>query len=497
MIVLIDTPSVDVQETPEEVSSWVAGWHPVIFRFQRQDFAIGSGDLIVNPGSGGSTQITIAGETISELEVGQFIYVSYANIAATYEVLEVSFGGGDTIIIIDSPAPLFSPGSGGYINLITARSFYMIEVNVFTFDESGADTDITDAYAQFRPSNDAGDIKADIQSWLQLALSADNTYEYDAINEFALGLGVAYNIEVREYWKEVGYGEFESLTESADFGVVNAVKQVGDKWGQNMAEFFMYEPAGGEVQTNTFGKFLTKFTTPTYFLGMPYDISFIKTAIIGGSNPIFRIEIGYNINGDIVHLLSSELTLPESETISGVVRMKLSGSYPTTTHRLEVALYQIEFVEGNRISEWKSILVDHCEYRNTEYLAWLNPHGGFDYWLFINGADYSATTSNENTFERNIENLEDADARRQTIKKDIQESIYLGVQGISNQTAQEMSPLLSSPKIYRYLGLNEDGEHKWQVVRVAQGGFSIYKSSETKSEILLTLIPPQLYNQQQ
>lgn len=506
MIVLISKPSVVVQVSPDEVSTWNAVWHPIIYRLQRQDFHIESGDVITNPGSGGDTIITIADSIITELEVGQFIYVNYSSLQSTYEVLEVNFpGGGVTEIIIDTGGGYSSPLDGGYINLITARSFYMMEVRIFRYDNLPSGEEISDSYAQFRPSNNAGDTVANIQSWLENLVTADNNSSYYALNELHKNLGQAYTLEAREYWKEAGYTEWvgEDLFGEELDGVVNAVKQTGDKWGQNMAEYVMQVPVGGPFQSqlNTEAKFLTKFEIPTCFVGYPFDLSYIQTEEISGFS-VFKSERRFNINGSSLSSLQSELTTTISSDVQylGVMRVSLDNyvsPYDSDVYRVDVSLYSDTFAIGNRTSEIKSVLINQECYDNGEYLAWLNPHGGFDYWLFHGDQEHHLSTNNEVSFERYVENLAEADARSQTLKKQIQTDMVLGADSLLKEDIEAIKYVLTSPKVYRYLGLDDDAQHKWQVVKVALGSYTMPNTKHERGDISFMIFPPETYNQQQ
>lgn len=500
MIVLIEEPTRVIQESPEEASSWNAVWHPIIYRFQRQDAQITDIQDIIGTGEG----MTITVDEEITITAGSQIYIHYIGagepnmvLEGLYTVVGSTIGTGETDITIETDTEVVGSLGEGYINAVDDRSFYMIEIKILRYDISPAGSELTTSYAQFRPSNDAGDVKADLQSWLQLLVNSDNNFEYDVDNELDKGLGQAYTLEAREYWKEDGYGAWisDDLFGEGSKGVVNAVKQVGQKWGQNMGNYVMQQPQGSP-QTNTFGKFLTGFTKPIYHEDYPYDISFIHSENIG-SFAVIKLERRYDING--VQLSQNQTTLdtPLSEATSdiGVMRMMLDGGYASNVYRVDVSIYSDTIGIDNLISETKSIYVDHCERKRPEYFAWLNKHGGFDYWLFYNHQEITDTTFEEIQFERNIEDLEDANARAQTLRKRIQEQMFLGADQLTFEQIDGLKHILSSPKVFRYLGV-EDDVHKWEVVTVIPGSFPIRKTSETKTSIAFSILPPERYNQQ-
>jgi hypothetical protein len=496
-VTLISSPEQVVQASPSEISRWNAVWHPNIFRLQRRDYNILVGDFDVNPGSGGDTLIRIRNVELTELEIGMDIFYSYGTLADTIGIEDVYISGGDTFIVVDRGSVFFpAPSDPGYINLVDTRSFYMIEVKVLKYDAVSG-TEVTDAYQQFRPSNNAGDIKADIQCTLQTMLSIDNSFDYSTTNQLAKEFGRGYTIQLREYWKEAGYTSFSAPTNNV-FGVVNAVKQVGDTWGQNLAEFVMYTPAGSNPQTNTFGKFLTLFEDPRYFVDYPFDLSYIHNRLISDLT-IIKVEIKLDINGNSLGTTQTTLstTVSNQTQYAGVMRMMLQGGYASNVYSVNVSLYANSFAIGNQISEGKNVIVDQSCYKNPEYLRWYNAQGSFDYWLFYGDQEHSMITSEESTFERHIEDLETADARRQTLKKKIETQINLGAEQLSLEQMQGIKGILSSTKVYRYLGLDSNDDPKWQVVLVNVGTFLVDKTDATKYELSFNIMPPETFIQQQ
>lgn len=508
-LILIETPYRTVQESPEEVSTWNAAHHPIIFRLQRQDAQITDIQDIVGTGEG----LVITIDEGIEIEPGAQIYIHYIGngepntvLEGLYPVIGSTAGGGETDIEIETDTEVQGTLGEGYINAIDSRSFYMIEAKIVEYqtDEDGAT--LGNSFARFSPSNVIGDIKADVHSWVKRLVDASNDFDYGSVNSFSKGLGQGYTVEFREYWKEAGYGEFENLLPGSPIGVLNAVKQIGDQYGQNVAEFVMYTPTGSPTQTNTFGKFLTYFDTPQLFVNTlnspssdyPFDISFILSENIADA-PIIKLERIYDINGNLLGSSQTTLDTPGSSNIQnlGVMRMMLEGDYASTVHRVDVSLYSDTVAIGNLISETKSVFINReCDI-DPILLCWLNKAGGFDYWCFRGIKVYNQEVSGSVEFENYIEDLEDAQGIKETLSDREQEKILLGSDSVSIQDIRVLMSLRSSPKVYMFTGYGDDDLPTWKIVTVENGSFVVNKSGDSLRDIAFTIIPPETYVQTQ
>jgi hypothetical protein len=212
-----------------------------------------------------------------------------------------------------------------------------------------------------------------------------------------------------------------------------------------------------------------------------------------------------------------ELTIHENilTDYSGFVnRLILTGSYPALARALYLTLrtegddayvddgyVDIDYVDetgGIALSESLYIRLGETCVNNPVYLAWLNPTGAFDYWLFINAQDHQDVISNEQKFERYVEDLSDAIARESTLSKESQEEIIIGAQDLNKGQAEGLRHMLASPLVLRFIEFDSvTGLPKWQRVGVKSGSFMIDRTDETKAELICTISPPQKYIQEQ
>ena len=310
MLVLQNTPAVEVDGIPN-TSRWVPAWHPIIYYFQRNDFAIYEiGD---NTGSGGGIEATFVGDLTSELNDGDTVYLYCQALSLdtnlTIDSFSYNSGTGLTTIIFDYATSIGTVGTEiGYINLITTRLYYRCEVDVLMSDD--VTEVLPNVYAQFTPDA-KGNIKADIQQWCQELVDAtqDATYDDTVIQTQASYLGQPFNIIYREFYK-TPTGTVTSSWSIVDptqlMCVSHSVLQLKNYFGNNMGQFVMfpYDPNSSK------GLFLTKFKQPRYCLTFPYDISFIsdKNILAGlGSTPLQYFQKYYDVNRNVLSNSSTNL----------------------------------------------------------------------------------------------------------------------------------------------------------------------------------------------
>lgn len=512
-VIVTQRPQKTVNENIPEVSKWTAVWHPVIFRLQRRDAEIISVSDITGSGTGGGINVTIDGDYVTDPDTavteGSTVYFSTDTYHNNYTVLSVTLNAGNTDLVLIGDNENVNESSG-YLNFITDRSYYLIELRILEYATTSLPLETTTDYPQYRASNNAGDIKADVQKWLQPLINANSTFNYDSINAIAPYLGQPFNIQIREYWKENGYTDWSAIDDDNKHYIINAAKQVGDRYGQNMGEFVLFPPDTTTPQYETSkGKFLTKFDQPVYFPGFPFDISFIYSKEYDDSGlAVNRVERLLDINHEEISSDAEDLT----EYPEYVNRMMLAGDYSNAVKYISFSLGWLDayvvsdyvdedYVDdeaGEDVSEQIIIEVDHTCYTTPEYLRWLNPFGGFDYWLFHSAQDIHDTITNEQTFETFIEDLSTVDSRQETMSKDSQEEITLAAENLSIDKIQGIRHLLASPKVYRFIEYDsETNIPKWQVVGIKTGTFLIEKTDENKAKIEFVILPPKRFTQRQ
>jgi len=257
--------SLEITQVPHKTlgsltSKWNAVWHPLLFKIQREDYAIDT--ISEELGSPSATLVTLQAGAEDAGEAGDTIYVKSDNgdYDGNYTVL--SWDGLEVVIDFD----YVSDDTGGFINLVSARTDYKIQVRILEYT-TGSPIEINDSYAEFRP-NTEGLIKADLQSYLQPILSGANDFDYVSDNYKMPGLGQGFNIQYREYWKENGFGDWSAIDADNKFFASNSAKTTGDLHGQNMFKHVIFP----SVPSSGYGKFLSKFEKPSYSEDLPFSL---------------------------------------------------------------------------------------------------------------------------------------------------------------------------------------------------------------------------------
>jgi hypothetical protein len=129
-------------------SRWNAVRNPIVYILQRMDYQF---DQIEN--SGGQNRLRFVGVDLSAyFTAGDIVYFSTdtANVSGSTSVQTVAFSGGDTLLTL---VQVWSAiGTTGWINNLTTRKAYGVEVNVY----NGSNVAVTDQPFIFTPDRKSG-----------------------------------------------------------------------------------------------------------------------------------------------------------------------------------------------------------------------------------------------------------------------------------------------------------------------------------------------------
>lgn len=354
---IVQTPLKVVNQDIPENSKWSAGWHPVIWRFLRRDFEVKT--ISFDSTSPGGIAVVIDGDHTDEIEEQDMIYLnaSDGNVEGSFEVYSVSYdiGADETTIFIDEE-DIVTYADNGYLNLVDKREFYKLQIRITGYANGVAEVLNEENLGVFRP-NTIGLTKCDIAEWLRQMLSPENDYNYVARTEGETSFGCRYDIEVRQYWKLDGV-EVVSVwydTNDLDGGdldehyISNSVRQIGQTFGQNMADFVMW--ATNPTYEHNKGMFLTMFETPTYFVGYPFSLGFIyDKKITDASQRLSIVEDRLDINGISVSD-SDDLIDDTNETIThAAIKAVVDSEYASTVKKCLFYLKATEIVTGDDAS---------------------------------------------------------------------------------------------------------------------------------------------------
>lgn len=304
----------------EDAGNWNAIFNPVIFHFERRDFTVST--IVTSPAFAGKIRVTPSA-TMTGLAVGDFVYVSSDPYDGYYEVLQVN-GGGTSF---DADTTYISDTASGFL---IADSIVVNWYGEFRIYRVMPNLPLIEVGTWVQKSARDGTLKVDVSGWLDSEVGFSNDFEYDVINERDDNLGGEYTLQYRQRYD--GEGEEPTYTSLTGNYYVNAARQIGDEFGANMVQYIVLEDG-------TTAKFLSGFTQPTYFVGYPFDLSFIMPDLTG-SPPTWeltRLEDHFDINGSIVSTDGGS-ELVEFGNEEAVNRMMIQQGYGSTVKEIDVWL---------------------------------------------------------------------------------------------------------------------------------------------------------------
>lgn len=265
MVTLISTPEYIEQVSPEIVSRWVATESPNNFRLLRHDF-----DIVTAVDNGGLLQLTVSAGTFTGL-VGDVIAVFNKTLNAM-SVGTVTAGSGTTTINTDITFVTgFDPTDPA---LDPARTFTYINDNTihggYYFEGRLTINGVLNSLSIIASPDSFGYADLDVSGILRIVTSIGKVTDYSALIMADSNKSGNFFLEYRECW----YGSNESWDVAEGIGS----PQTGPLWyyaeavrseeqGSNLHEF--------EADDVNCAPFFNSFENPVYFVGLPFDLSFI------------------------------------------------------------------------------------------------------------------------------------------------------------------------------------------------------------------------------
>lgn len=337
-----------------------AAGQPVVYKLRREDYQFAQ----IND-DGGFAQIQINGSDLTTYFVAaDTVYIEGFGLAG---VTTSAFSGGNTLVTTDL---VFGATATGYINNLSKRTDYKLEVEIFN-----ADTDESLGPRIVSDFDQAGEVKVNIAGIVKTFLGAD--WENVTTNEAEENTSLKVYIKYQEFY-DITY--WELIDDSANevvcvFAVVPLVLGSPPDFsryahGGNLLSYFP------EDDTRLW---LTRFNSPTYWRGWPFTLSFIWPTDIAD---ISRRVVQYDSEG-------GEL----SDTITALAydgdrihRMSL-GTIHADAVRLVVTLQDGAASGDDPIIDELTIEVkDPCD--SQVLLFWKNTLGGDSFWMFDESQDY-------------------------------------------------------------------------------------------------------------
>lgn len=506
---LIKTPIVSVSFANK--SRWFAVYNPIAFEFQKELLLIDTVNNItsITMRSGGGILVKTnflfsSLDIINISKYDQTVVSSFYNFTDKAESI-VQDGSGT---IFSYPNVVFFGNlSSGTIKTTKERQNYYVEVEVTT--QTGMIT------GKWYPGLN-GVTRADISSYLQSLVNARDVFKYDAINWKDPNRSASFQVRYREVWDE-GVSDWYSIT--APMYVTYSAKQLGDKYGGNMAKYVPFYQENNESRK---AEFLTEFIEPVFNAGLPFDLSFIysesivgteiklrttsldinRNEITGGQINSFLLndEANYLLNAPASKFIISTGTLPPVQNDGiidalGINRLMIPGDPGIGVEYFKVQLYRGSDDSPYFVTKPLILRVNKpCSNDPYIYVKWINKLGGWDYFRFGFNQEYKINTGNETTIRKTIFDYENDTSAFDIVKKSSNKSITFGASGLSKQESIGLQGMAESINV---MMLVNENPYQWLTVELNTGSFNVYQTRGNLFDVKFSLSLPDINIQRQ
>lgn len=329
-----------------DYSTWNAVRNPLVYRMQRRDYTYNQ----VN-NSGGVAQLQFTGVNItSSFVVGNSVYTSTNSFAT---VTASIFSGGNTLVTL---SVAYTAATGGYVNNLSTRTLYMVEVEVYNL----ANELLNEDPFSYTPDSQ-GNLLIDVSPILKASLIDDidflltgTTEVFDDTNVYT-----GFYIKYREVW--TGSAEAQTDDVANQFYATLSALQIPSAYGGNLALYAF-----------PVVKYLTKFTSPVMWRGYPFLLSAI---------------INEDISSDVYIASADDNSVPDDYSGKQIAFDLNQIIADQTVDEVEMTIHEDTSGE-DPVSEQITVeLRDACE--EPIMLVGRNSLGGILQWLFDINQEYT------------------------------------------------------------------------------------------------------------
>jgi len=523
---LVSDPSVSL--TGGNISRWNAAFNPVVFRYQRKDFEVTAISLDTLSGNAAisvscdtttiasaiaaNTQATANAAVLDVVLINNnpvYVYLNAGAYAGTFQVNSVS---GTDKLILNTP---YVSTATGYMNINLLRPYYQVRTQITYQDAiSGQTNTITSTN---RPDN-TGLVKADISNFLQSLLQAKDNSNFTQINYRDTNLSASYQIAYAEYWdgKLSGSQSLTYIPITNPYYVLYAAKQLGDKYGGNLAA---YVPFQSVVDSSQLARWVTDFAVPTYSNGYPFDIGFIYSDNLVGlqlycvltpldinRNPLSGgLQTSYLLNDDGSWLLNqdgSKLIITNQTAVStsvpvqlGLNRLLINASFNSDVYYFTLALmYNDSGGVAHTVTQTQTVRIDDAVDEQSVYLRWIGLSGCWNYYRFVYNQEISLDVQNAVIIKNYVSDWENQDGIEEVIGKSAGQKIKVMAEDLSVADIKGLQSIKYSPKVQMLVNKNPV---EWQTIVLNTATFSEYETLNGQAPFSVTFNLPSINIQTQ
>ncbi|GGH03659.1 hypothetical protein [Mucilaginibacter phyllosphaerae] len=492
------------------VSRWNAAFNPVVFTYQRKDFAVTSLQLHTETGT---TRVSVDAD-IAAVQPGDRIYIETPVCTGTYSVTSIYSPAAylPAVLVIDAP---FTANSTGFININRLRPYYKMLTRISFFDKiTGRQSNITSTN---RPNN-RGIIRADLSNFLQSLLRAKDESDYTQTNHRDLNLSASYQVSYAEHWDDDTPEGHTTTYSSIDhpFYVVYAAKQLGELYGGNLAAYvpFASTPNGAGK-----ARWITDFAEPAYSNGYPFDISFIYSDDLVGRELYAELTLldinrsplpggtqsSYLLNEDGSWLLNSDgsrlVIARQSQSVLpvpgqlGLNRLLVKGPFSDEVYYISLILkYNDEDGIAHAITQTQTIRMDDAVDDQSIYLRWIGLSGSWNYYRFVYNQEVSLDVQNAVIIKNYVSDWANQDSIEEVISKTAGQKVKVMAEDLSVADIKGLQSIKYSPKVQMLVNKNPV---KWQTIVINTATYSEYETRNGQAPFSLTFNLPAINIQAQ
>jgi hypothetical protein len=523
---LVGDPSVTL--TGGNISRWNAAFNPVVFTYQRKDFEVtgvsldsASGKAILsvncdttvikNAIDARNTAIANAAALGITLTNNGPVYV-YTNVGAYKLICEVIAVPGPGKLLLNTP---YLSNATGYVNINLLRPYYQVRTRITYKDPiSGQTNTITSTN---RPDN-TGLVKADISKFLQSLLRAKDDSNFTQVNYRDTNLSASYQIAYAEYWDgKLALGQaLTYIPISNPYYVLYAAKQLGDKYGGNLAAYVPFLLVTDNCQL---ARWITDFAEPAYSNGYPFDIGFIYSDNLVGvqlyceltpldinRDPLpDGLQTSYLLNDDGSWLLNqdgSRLVIVGQASANtpvpaqlGLNRLLVNTAFDSDVYYFTLALkYNDSYDNTHTVTQTQTIRIDNAIDEQSVYLRWIGLSGSWNYYRFVYNQEISLDVQNAVIIKNYVSDWENQEGIEEVIGKSAGQKIKVMAEDLSVADIKGLQSIKYSPKVQMLVNKNPV---KWQTVVLNTATFSEYETRNGHAPFSVTFNLPSINIQSQ
>jgi hypothetical protein len=406
--------------SPAIESSWVAVNNPVYVEYLRRDFRFTNASY-----SGGSFLRMIFASSPIGVAVGHSVYIGFEGV---YEGPAIVTDVSGTDVTVDVEVDLTGViGIDAYMNDNTLRENYFIDLKI-------SEPTNTTALAILKASpNTAGIIGIDISSALQTFVSNTDALVLQVADTSVQDTNstIQFVYSVRENWN--GSSNSYVLLSDTHYGV-NGAFQLQAEYNGNYAEYYL------DIY-NEYKKIPRDFVRPKYFVGYPFDISFIFPTDL---DLVPMTSLSEHFSGDVS-------VGTDTSTVTATNKGSLCRIYPNIDVNIslgDTVTYVAHYFESNDAQVSETLFIDivypNC---NGIYIEWLGNLGNRSYYLFNDRSEESLNVNAGQTFETPFNRIDTLEERSNFFEKEAAQLFKCGVSGINRNDIEGLKSLLTSVKV--------------------------------------------------